>query len=219
VLEGEHGFLHVYSPAPKPELLLRGLGDPYLLLAMTLKAYPCHMTVQPVVDAITRFKATRPIDPSQVEAVAITSTARMMETRFHARAPTTLMGAQYSLPWSAAHALCHDAADPASWSEAALQDARVNAIAAAMELREQAPATPNATAEIELRLGGEPHLIVATDWKGAPTNPYSFDEIAAKLQRYARGVIPDARSQALVDRVAGLEDEADVAALAALIRS
>jgi 2-methylcitrate dehydratase PrpD len=39
VLEGEHGFLHVYSPTPKPELLLQDLGEKWLLKGMAFKAH------------------------------------------------------------------------------------------------------------------------------------------------------------------------------------
>ena len=43
VLEGEHGFFHAYSPAPRPELLLKDLGERWLLHDITIKAYPCHV--------------------------------------------------------------------------------------------------------------------------------------------------------------------------------
>ncbi len=219
VLEGDHGFLRVYSPAPKPELLLQDLGDDYRLLGMTLKAYPCHMSFQAVVDAIQRFKETQPIDPALVDAVSITSASRMAESRFQDHAPTSLMGAQYSLPWSTAHALCRDAMDPASWNEATLADAQIRAIAAGVDVRETSPSTAGAAAEIELTMAGQRHLIVATDWKGAPTRPYSFDGIAEKLARYAKGSVSETQVEELVDLVGQLESEPDISLVGRLIRS
>ena len=129
------------------------------------------------------------------------------------------MGAQYSLPWSTAHALLHDAGNPATWTDAALTDAAVNKLAAAMTLTEAAPTSAGAVADVILTVRGQQHVIAATDWKGAPSNPANFDDLALKLQRYAAGVIPDARVQELTERVAKLDTEKDVAPLIALIRA
>src|SRR5690606_1705517 len=41
-IEGDHGFLRVYSPSPQPERLLEDLGERWLLFDMSLKSYPCH---------------------------------------------------------------------------------------------------------------------------------------------------------------------------------
>ncbi len=218
-IEGEHGFLNVYSPSPKPELLLKDLGTSWLLMGITLKAYPCHISFHSVVDAITRFRQSHDFAVQDIDVIGVRSTARMMEDRFAARAPTTLMGAQYSMPWSAAHALCHDAANPATWTDAALHDPRVNQLAASMLLREESPSEPGASAEVFIEINGDQDVIAASDWKGAPSNPYSYEDMTRKLQRYAVGIIPDTRIAEISERVAQLESQEDIAALAALIRS
>lgn len=216
VLEGEKGFLNVYSPAPRIDLLLNGLGTNYLLLTTTVKAYPCHISFHAVVDAIQRFRRAHPFDPSDIQSVAIVSPTRMMEERFGNRRPTTLLGAQYSLPWSASLALNRDVEAPASWTERDLGDPWIQKLALEMDLREEGTRDPKSVAEITVRIAGQEHVLTAVDWKGAPTNPYSFDEMAAKLRRYAlEGIDCDQ----LIERVAHIEQEADVAQLAALIRS
>ena len=58
---GDHGFLRVYSPSPRPELLTEGLGERYMLLGLTLKAYACHLSSHPVVDASLPFPRRAPI--------------------------------------------------------------------------------------------------------------------------------------------------------------
>jgi len=219
VLEGEHGFLRVYSPSPKPELLLDGLGERWLLSDLSLKAFPCHRSFHSVVDAIHRLRATREFSVEAIESVTVVSTGQMMEERFGERAPTTLMGGQYSLPWSAALALCHDPASPASWTEAALADERVNALAAKVRLRRESPAQPGVMAEVELTLRGERHVLEATDWKGAASNPYSFDEMGEKFRRYAGDLLPTDHIEQTIERVGTLESEADVSTLVALIRA
>lgn len=218
VLEGDRGFLNVYSPSPRPELLLEDLGERYLLLGVTLKAYPCHISFHAVIDAIQRFRRDQPFDAAAIENVTVVSATRMMEERFGARAPTTLLGAQYSLPWSAALALCRDVEDPSAWTEHDRNDPRIQKLAAGMELREGPTSQRGATAEIALTIGGRQHLLTATDWKGAPTNPYTFGEIATKFRRYAGSQLSPSTAEEIVERVANLEQEADVAGLAGLIR-
>jgi 2-methylcitrate dehydratase PrpD len=219
VLEGGHGFLHVYSPRPKPEMLVKDLGQNWLLKVMSFKAHPCHLSFHAVVDAIIRFKPGHDFSAADIEAVEVRSNQRMMEDRFGERAPTSLMGAQYSLPWSTAHALLHDASAPASWTDEALRDTDVNKLAAMMTLTEAAPETPGAVADVILTIRGQRHVIAATDWKGAPTNPASFDDLSLKLQRYAAGIVPDAQVQQIIERVAKLEDEKNVSGLIELIRA
>jgi 2-methylcitrate dehydratase PrpD len=219
VIEGERGFLNAYSPAPRPDLLLDGLGHRWLLLDVTLKSYPCHISFHAVIDAIHRFRQEHAIDPGRIESVTIRSEARMMESRFTARAPTSLMGAQYSLPWSTALALCEDATDPAIWTEAALENERVNAIAAEICLLEDAPAPPDAVAEIVIVVAGHEYVVNATGWKGAPTDPYTFDDMAEKFRRYASSLLPPKLSDEIVRRVRNLEAEREVASLIRMIRA
>jgi 2-methylcitrate dehydratase PrpD len=217
-LEGEHGFLNVYSPAPRLEELLADLGAAYRLFGVTLKAYPCHISFHAVIDALVRFKQTQPIDPQSLTSLAVVGNARMMQERFAARAPTTLMGAQYSMPFSIALTLCRDTSDPAVWTAEALQDPLVTRLAASIELRHEPPSSPDAVADLVLEAAGTRHVVPATTWKGGPNNPCSFDDVAHKFERYARAHLPSSRIEEIIHRTRGLEDEADASRLVRLIR-
>jgi 2-methylcitrate dehydratase PrpD len=217
-LEGDWGFLNVYSPDPHPHELLKDLGQRYRLMEITLKAFPCHGSFQALIEALLRFKSEHPGRPESIESVEIVSRNRIMEERFCTRSVSTLMGAQYSMPWSVALTLHRDTADPAVWSEDSLRNEQVNALAAAIALREEQPSQASALAEIILTLDGQRHTIVATDWKGAPSNPATFEDVARKFERYSRDVLTGSQTQELIERVRGLEAEADVAQLASMIR-
>ena len=216
-LEGAHGFLHVVSPSPRPELLLEGLGERWLLLGITLKAFPCHMSSHAIIDAVHRFRSDHPFAPRDVDSVRIVCSSRVMEERFTERAPTSLMGAQYSMPWSAALALCRDAADPTVWTEAALHDPDIARLAASIDLLEAPPSTPGAVADVELTIAGRTHRLAAVDWKGAATNPYSFDDMTQRFRTYAAAVLPPTAIDEVIHRVANLENEPSAAGLARLI--
>lgn len=222
VLEGSHGFLHAYSPAPRPERLLDGLGERWEMLAMVLKAYPCHISFHSVVEGLNAFRKARRVRLNAVETLRITSASRMLEERFSDRRPTTLMGAQYSLPWSAALALCHDVADPGVWLNLDLEEPAVRRLTELVELNEHTdryglPGQP--VAEVSLSMDGSIYSFEVTDWKGAPTNPYTFPEMAEKFRRYAAGVLTTGRVEDAIKRVERLEDERDLRNLVGLFRA
>ena len=220
VLEGDRGFLRVYSPSPRPEALVEGLGDDYLLLGMTVKAYACHASFHSVIEGICRFREEIEYDGARLEHVRVTGTERMVE-RHGQREPTSVLGAQYSLPFSVSVALCRDIANPLVYSEETLQDPQIRELAKSVELatdgeRFGVPGGP--VAEVSLNIAGAAHSFDVTDWKGAPTNPCSYDEIAEKFRRYAASCIPQGRTEEIIQKVRSLEDVGDVAGLARLLQ-
>ena len=216
VLEGARGFLRVYSPSPRPELLVEGLGDRYLLLDMTLKAYACHASFHPVIEGTCRFRRECQHDLARLERVRVVGTERMME-RHGERGPTSVLGAQYSLPFSVAVALRCDIANPLVYSEATLWDPQIRELAGSVELvtdgeRFGKPGGP--TAEVFLTIAGNAHTFTATDWKGAPTNPYTYDEMSEKFRRYAAHCLSSDCVDAIIQKVRHLEDVMDSGELA-----
>ena len=230
VLEGTHGFLKVYSPSPKPELLLEGLGERYVLMDMSVKAYACHLSFHGVIEGICRFKEKHAFGPEAVEKVRVVGTESMME-RHGQRAPESVLGAQYSLPFSVAVAVYDDIVDPLVYSEEILADPRVRSLAASVDLssdpdRFGAPGKPSA--EVSLTVSGHEHTFSVSTWKGSPANPYTFDEMADKFRRYALSVsrnksaerlIPEEAVEEIVEAVRHLESVPDVAELGRMVRA
>jgi 2-methylcitrate dehydratase PrpD len=221
VLEGSHGFLHAYSPSPRPERLTEGLGERWEMCDMVLKAYPCHISFHAVIDGLNELRQTQDIHPEDVQAVRVVSAARMMEERHSERHPTTLMGAQYSLPWSAGLALSQDVAVPQTWVNLDLNDPAVSRLADLIELEEHTdrfgkPGQPVAQVTVVAR--GERHTIEVTSWKGAPTNKYTLDEMSEKFRRYAAALLPGSRIDEIIERVAHLDNERDMSRLAPMFR-
>lgn len=220
VLEGDRGFLNVYSTSPRPELLSEGLGQRYVLMDMTVKAYACHASFHSVIEGICRFKAERQPDMSRLVRVRIIGTERMLE-RHGDKEPANVMGAQYSLPFSAAVALYRNIAHPLSFSEETLWDPQVRDLAKAIELasddaRFGAPGGP--VAEVSLIFAGSSHTFSVSSWKGAPGNPYTYDEMAEKFRNYASPHLPVPVVYDLIQQVRVLDEVADVATLAGLLR-
>jgi 2-methylcitrate dehydratase PrpD len=146
----------------------------------------------------------------------------MLEERHRNPQPTTMLGAQYSLPWSTALALCRDVSDPTSWTESDLTNPEITRVADLISIHEDedrfgSPGKP--LAEITVTIAGTSHAFPATDWKGAPSNPYTYTDVGRKFVRYAAPYLTPSAADGIVDRVASLEKETDMAALAATIRT
>ena len=221
VLEGDRGFLRVYSPSPRPELLLQDLGEEYVLLDMTVKSYACHASFHPVIESVRNFRQEQQVDVGVPESIVVVGTERMVE-RHGQREPTSVLGAQYSLPFSVAIALCRDIADPLAYSERTLWDTQVREVAKAVELavdgdRFGVPGGP--VAEVSLTVAGRTHTLAATGWQGAPGNPYTLDQMADKFRRYASPCLPPARIEEIIRKTRTLDVLDDVADLAVLLRA
>ncbi len=222
VLEGERGFLRVYSPTPKPDLLVRELGHRYELMGMTVKAYACHVSFHSVIDGLSRLRQEHGFEPDEVRDVTVVGGERMMEPRFLDREPKSVLGAQYSLPFSVAIALCRDVRDPTVYDDTSLSDPSVRRLATRVKLASDGaafgvPGKP--MAKISVALGSETVTLQVADWKGAPTNPYTYNEMADKFRRYAAVCLPADRIEEIIERVGALEEGGDVSKLIRLLRT
>ena len=65
---------------------------------------------------------------------------------------------------------------------------------------------------------GLSETIIATDWKGAPSNPCTFDDMARKFRRYAGNTLTPGQIQEVIERVRHLQVETDTSEVARLIR-
>jgi 2-methylcitrate dehydratase PrpD len=201
-LEGRYGYLQAYSPRPEPARLTAGLGREWLSSHLTIKAYACHATSQAVVHAIQQLK---PFDPRAVRRVRVGAD---LEQRYLDREPSTLLGAQYSLPFTAAVALVRDLSNPHAYDAGALADPLIRDLAARIEV---APGPP----EVIIELADETCRQPAADFPGSETQPLDFTAAADKLTRFAGAGA--ARVPELIDLVERLPDVQDVSLLAEAI--
>jgi len=209
ILEGPYGYLHAFSPSPEPEKLLSGLGDEWRMEKLTIKAYANHATSQAPVAAIQAFKRDVQFDPNQVESLKIKASGRLLEERFLDRAPTSLMGAQYSLIFATATAIYRDLDDPLQFDESALSDAGILQLAQKIQVEEISGGT-----QLEIQIGGQTHQLEATTFVGAADNPASFDVVANKFRRFSQHALSEQQQDAMIEMVQQLDSLDDMSRLA-----
>lgn len=215
VLEGERGFLNVYSSTPDPSLLTRGLGCEWVLFGVSCKAYACHLSFHPVIDRVVGVKDESGLEGNAIEEIRVVTNPTVVR-KHGQKSPVTILGTQYSLPFSLAISLLRDITDPAVFNESTVADEEIRSLAGIVEL-ESREIDDGPMASIIIKANGQRSVLEATDWKGAPTNPYSFKEISDKFRTYASNVIQTENIEEVIDRVGNLEDEPDAGILARLL--
>src|SRR5438552_3446084 len=221
VLEGRSGYFNAFSTPPRMEKLVEKLGADWAIEPPSLKSYAPHVTQQAVVQAIQDLKREHPLAPGAIPRVVIRGAPRIMEERHTERAPHDVLGGQYSLPFTTAVALPRDMGNPPVYDDAAVHDPSVRDLARRIELQPVEDAgheTPGVwPAEILVECAGRHYTLRTRPHKGAPTNPFTWDEVCEKFQRYTASVVSAAQTASLIDAVGRLEQVADIADVAELI--
>ncbi len=221
VIEGRYGYFNAFSEPTDIGKLTEGLGKKWLIQPASHKAYATHVTHQAVVQAIQAMKAEHGIDPSAITHVTIRGAHRILEDRHSVRDPMTVMGGQYSLPFTAAVALTRDMSDPLVYNDEAVRDPLVRKLAREMELviDKSIPEThgiiPNA--EVTIACGDRIHKKTTTPHKGSPANPLDWDGACEKFSRYTRSLIGASQARAIMDAVGDLDNQSDMARIAELV--
>jgi 2-methylcitrate dehydratase PrpD len=144
----------------------------------------------------------------------------MMEGRHSVRDPKTVMGGQYSLPFTVAVAALCDMSNPLSYDDATINDPTVRELAQRIELisvevAHAAAATFNP--EVLIDLDGQSYTLATGPYKGSARNPFTWDDIREKFTRYAGTVLDSAQVSDIIDVVGDLENVSGMSKLAGLV--
>ncbi|HEY5864381.1 MAG TPA: hypothetical protein VI542_02340, partial [Candidatus Tectomicrobia bacterium] len=72
-------------------------------------------------------------------------------------------------------------------------------------------------AEILLEYAGQCYTLTTQPHKGAPHNPFTWEEVCDKFRRFTASIIRARQATALIEAVGALEQTADMAAVAQLV--
>jgi 2-methylcitrate dehydratase PrpD len=72
ILEAEHGFLRVLSPAPAPELVTKDLGRDWTLLDNGFKPYACGSLTHPTIEGVIQLRREHELRPGEIESIEAT---------------------------------------------------------------------------------------------------------------------------------------------------
>lgn len=221
VIEGRYGYFNAFSEPTEIAKLTADLGRKWIIQPASHKAYATHVTHQAVVQAIQDLKAEHGFDPAAITHVKIRGAHRILHDRHCVRDPMTVMGGQYSLPFTAAVALTRDMSNPLVYNDDAVRDPLVRKLARDMELvidesiHESHGVVP--PAEVTIACGDGTFTKTTSPHKGSPANPLDWDGACEKFARYTSSFIDTAQARDIMDAVRSLDTETDMGRIAACV--
>jgi 2-methylcitrate dehydratase PrpD len=199
-----------------PAVITAGLGERYELMQNMYKPFACGLVVHAVIDGVLQLRNEHNLKAAGIKRISATVNPLVLELTAK-REPRSGLESKFSVFHALAVAIVRGAAGEAEFSTEAALDPEVVA------LRERVDATADtAIRKLEGRVRIEmndgrilerhvPHAL------GSLQRPMSDSDLEAKFRGLARGVLPDARLDALSAAcwgVAGLKDAGEVSRLA-----
>ena len=227
VIEGKEGFQHVlHNVVLKPEILLDGLGERFMIRDCGYKAFPTEaLTHQPMsaVQGIMKDNALVAEDLAKIHIQTTTRGADILSdpSKYD---PQTKETADHSLPYCLAAVAADGGVYPNSFEQDKLFDPRIRTllgkieVVANGEIDAMFPGAKRAIATITTNDGRE--FVATVDHaKGSPQNPLTDDELVAKFRANASGVMDTAAQDRVIEATWEFEGQTDLGAYMQLLAS
>jgi len=218
VIEGKEGFQHViHNVELKPEILLDGLGQNFLITDCAYKAFPTEALTHQPMSAVLNVMQKNGLVAEDLAKIHIQTTARGADILSDQSKydPQTKETADHSLPYCLAAVAADGGVYPNSFEQEKLFDPRIRALLGKIEVVANAeidamfPGTKRAIATITTNDGRE-YSETVDHAKGSPDNPLSDEELIAKFRANSEAVVSTARQDAIIEATWGFDGITDL---------
>ncbi len=221
--EGEAAFYALFAGGTfDSEAMLGGLGHRFWIEQLSYKRWPCCRGTHAYIEAIQTLKREQKFLPADiVRIVCAGGPIQQMLCEPHAqkRAPSTVIDAKFSIPFTAALALTHDEVTLESFTPSQMRNPELLQLAAQCEFQLNPQPYPAGAAsgdvQLHLRDGRVLRHSIARAL-GEPSRPLDDDALREKfIDCASRAANPMTRTDALrfAERVLSLAQEPDSAAV------
>ncbi|GJE14648.1 MULTISPECIES: MmgE/PrpD family protein [Methylobacterium] len=216
VLDGRHNLLNALSTAPRPELMLEGLGSRFFVTETAIKTFSVGYPIQSPLDATLALRRQYGLTPETVrhilvklptDAVGIVGSSAMPDVSCQHLVALALVKGAVSFADSHDAGLMHDPL-------IAAQQAKVELVGdpALMD-----PAAPRGAVVAMTLADGRVVEHHTRHPPGTKENPLSTEAVNAKARDLMAPVLGPDATERLIARVNTLEDVADMRALRPLL--
>ena len=225
VFEGTHGFYRAFGGANEyPFEKLSELGRTWEITKLTFKSYPCGSISHPYMDCALTLRQRYAVAPERVaEIVCRTAEGpvhRLWEPLADKQRPTSSYGAKFSLPYSIAVMLIRGRAGLEEFSEAAIRDPEV--IALAGKIRYELDPTIDYPRHFSghVRIAFDDGTVLEENQahpRGGLESPLPPDEIDDKFRANAKMALPEKTVERIIATVRRLEQLPKIEELSSLL--
>ncbi len=212
-LNGVQGYYHALGETPDLSQLTGGLGETWEILKTSYKPYPCGFVVHPVLDCVLDWRRAHPT--ATVDRVAVTGNPLMVA---RADRPNISTGreSQVSVQHAVAAALITGKAGLEQFTDACVQDPRVQALRRKVSATGDASIATTAAAVAITTADGAVHSLTQTAARGSDDNPMSDRDLEDKLRDAAAGWNPRHDIAPLIEAIWRVDESEDVSRLATM---
>jgi len=218
--DGTYGLCNMYGQTPQPEKLEKAPNARLEIHNISIKPYPCCRLFHSTIDALSETTDGMTLAPDQIEKIVVGGPT-IMVTQHLMRRPTSVMAAQYSLPFTLATSLLKNPHAYESYAENQLNDEAIlslgDRIDAVVEdkLDDAFPAHFGSWVEVTTR-DGETRRADVLDSYGTAARPMPDDALRDKFTGLAATVMPNLDPKAVFDAVDAFPDAPNADALVGL---
>jgi 2-methylcitrate dehydratase PrpD len=210
-IEGTHGFLRAYAPAPSPQRATQDLGTVYELMATGVKPYPSCRYGHAGIDAALAIRAEHDLKPHEISAAVYgLSHAGMLLVGAPAQKkadPQNIVDAQFSAPFVLSAALLTGAM---RWdSYALLHDERIRSLLPKIRCEHDAEMEAefpvNMSGKLTVHARGQTFVKKIIVPKGEPGNFLSREELLAKFSSLAEASLGSVQTAILAAAILDID--------------
>lgn len=206
---GERNFLHAYSPDPRPEELVRGLGENFEIAQTSIKKYCVGSPIQAPLEALFGMVAEHKLRADDVEHMIVRLPEQRAATVDNREMPDVNL--QHMLALALVHgkvsfAMAHADKTAGDASIAALES-RIELVADPELLESVSPR--QVRLEVLTRHGKRLGKYLLT-YRGTPENPLSTQDVEDKARDLAASVIGDWKTEELIQCIRELDRVGDM---------
>src|SRR5262245_27608272 len=209
VLEGEHNVLEALSPSPQPSEMVKDLGDHFYVTETAIKPYPVGYPIQSALDAFFALQRQHGLTVDNVERITIRlpeDGARIVNNRSMPDVNCQHMIAMALVDGKVTFASTRSYQRMSDPAVVAVKE-RVYLVADSGLLNPQAPRS--AKVEVVLKDGRTLNHFTPHAY-GTKQNPMESDSVNAKARDLLEPVLGPSRTEAVIERVNGLEGVANI---------
>ena len=198
------------------------LGETFYIERNYFKLYACSRWNHAPIEAAAAIQASMEFELADVESITVWTYDPA--TRLNWQRPVNGYAAKHSIPYSVAARIVLGSNDLEAYSDKAVTDPEVRAMAQRIEVKEDPSFTamlPDVRpARVEIELGsGEKLQETVERPRGGYDRPLSEDELANKFRRLAGMVLPPGSVNELTTLLPELKNESDLEPLSRLLRT
>lgn len=212
--DGRYGLLNMFGDTPWPERLAPPANGVRAIHEISFKPYPCCRLFHSTLDALAEVSDGFAMSMDEVAEIDIGGPT-ILVSQHMLRRPTSVMAAQYALPFTLATAFPHGPHAVEGFSDEAQRDERILALADLVvshkdeEMERAFPDHFGSTVKLTTKSGDVREARVL-DSLGTPANPLSLDQLAAKFDSMVAPTGSGIDAASVVRDVEGLRESDSV---------